>query len=324
MLTVSAPPLPQAAASTSAQALTMRQLEVFHAIMTTGSISAAALMLHVSQPALSRSVALSEQRLQYRLFERIGRRLQPTPEAVRLHAEAHDLYRGLDRLNALAHRLRSSGVATLQIAASATFVNALVPAALQRLRAQALQLRVDFRTATYEDLPEYLLSGRVDVGISITGTNHPRLKSQLLGTQRLLCVIPQGHPLAPLPCIDPLQLQGTPWIGYPSDTPLGQLCAQTLQLGADSAQILVRSAAIALNFVQAGLGAAIVDAACLPHTPLQDCVVRPLTHDSHSEIWATTSAHHAGSVAAQSFIQAMRDVVQSAPCAHHMPAQPVH
>lgn len=306
-------PAPEALPHTTRpRALNMRQLEVFHAIMTTGSISAAALTLHVSQPALSRALALCESRLGYPLFVRHGRRLQPTPEAKRLHAEASDVYRGLDRLNLLAQRISTSGVATLQIVASATFANTLVPAALQRLMAHSKQFRIDFRTATYDELPEYLLSGRADVGISLTQPNHPNLKSQRLGTQHLLCVLPPNHPLAGCTRIDPLQLEGTPWIGYPPDTPLGQLCAHQLQLDAASALILVRSPAIALTFVQTGLGAAIVDASCLSQAALAGCITRPLSQHAACEIWATTSARQACAVAVQDFIVAMQAVVQQA------------
>src|SRR5690606_5917459 len=49
--------------------LSLRQIEVFRAIMMAGSISGAGRMLHVSQPAVSRVLALTETRLGYPLFE---------------------------------------------------------------------------------------------------------------------------------------------------------------------------------------------------------------------------------------------------------------
>ncbi|TDS83629.1 LysR substrate-binding domain-containing protein [Comamonas sp. JUb58] len=292
------------------RALNMRQLEVFHAIMTTGSISGAALALHVSQPALSRALAHCEARLGYPLFERLGRRLQPTPEAQRLHEEARDLYRGLDRFNSLAQRIGHAGVDTLHLACSATFANTLIPQALQQLMRYSPQLRVDFRTATYDELPEYLLSAQADVGVSLVESNHPGLKSRLLGRQQLLCVLPPQHPLANRPLIDPLELCDTAWIGYPPDTPLGRLCSAALGIDASSASIQVRSPAIALSCVQTGLGAAIVDASCIPHLPRGDIVVRPLTSDVYSDIWTITSARQPCSAAGQQFIDALHVVLK--------------
>ncbi len=67
--------------------LNLRQIEVFRAIMITGSISGAARLLSVSQPAISRLLAYTEDRLALRLFERVRGRVQPTPEARRLFQE---------------------------------------------------------------------------------------------------------------------------------------------------------------------------------------------------------------------------------------------
>ncbi|MEN5180897.1 LysR family transcriptional regulator [Comamonas testosteroni] len=292
------------------RALNMRQLEVFHAIMTTGTISGAALALHVSQPALSRALAHCESRLGYPLFERLGRRLQPTPEALRLHEEARDVYRGLDRLNTLAQRIGQGGMDTLHLACSATFANTLIPQALKQLMRYSPHLRIDFRTATYDELPDYLLSGQADVGISLVESSHPGLKSRLLGRQHLLCVLPIGHPLASQTAIDPLQLCDTAWIGYPPDTPLGRLCVLDLAMDDTSASIQVRSPAIALSCVQMGLGAAIVDASCVSQMSTHDCVTLPLTSAVHTDIWAITSARQPCSAAAQHFIDALHAVIR--------------
>ena len=55
----------------------LRHMEVFRAVMLTGSISVAAKMLYVSQPAVSKLIAYIESRLVYRLFQRINNRLVP-------------------------------------------------------------------------------------------------------------------------------------------------------------------------------------------------------------------------------------------------------
>src|ERR687889_772283 len=87
------------------RALSLRQIEVFRAIMLAGSVSGAGRMLHVSQPAISRMLALTEDRLGFRLFERQRTRLFPTDEARRLFSEVEGLYRGIERVNDLARNL---------------------------------------------------------------------------------------------------------------------------------------------------------------------------------------------------------------------------
>ena len=312
-----ASPRPSTSTSTSTSAsasasrgLNMRQLEVFHAIMTAGTMSGAALALHVSQPALSRALAHCESRLGYPLFVRAGRRLQPTPEALRLHEEAREVYKGLDRLNTLAQRLGSAGVSTLNIVSSATFANSLIPLTLQQMARYSPDIRIDFRTATYDELPAYLLSEQAEVGVSLVESQHPGLKSHRIGQQRLVCVLPRQHPLAKQPSIEPCQLVASPWIGYPPDTPLGRVCASELGMDASSALIQVRSPAIALSFVQMGLGAAIVDTSCLAFSEASHCVAKPLTVQALSDIWVTTSARHPCSAVGQQFIDALRSTLQ--------------
>ena len=56
----------------------LRQIEVFYAIMTTGSLRKAAEVLNVSQPAASKVLRYAEHSLGFALFERKGGRLVPT------------------------------------------------------------------------------------------------------------------------------------------------------------------------------------------------------------------------------------------------------
>jgi DNA-binding transcriptional LysR family regulator len=73
-----------------------RQVEIFRAVMQGGSLVAAAVALHTSQPTLSRDLALLEQRLGYRLFDRrAGSRLRPTAAALQLYEVVTQHYRGL-------------------------------------------------------------------------------------------------------------------------------------------------------------------------------------------------------------------------------------
>ena len=116
-------------ASLPSPALNLRQLEVFHAIMRTGSVTAAAAELKVSQPAISAVLKHTEQRLRFNLFERQGGRLHPTPEATALLLDVNEIFGRADTLARLVQNMRDGHAGRLVLASSPTLVNTLLPCA---------------------------------------------------------------------------------------------------------------------------------------------------------------------------------------------------
>lgn len=68
-------------------AVNLRHIEIFHAVMTAGSLTEAAQLLHTSQPTVSRELARFEKVIGLKLFERIRGRLHPTVQGLRLFEE---------------------------------------------------------------------------------------------------------------------------------------------------------------------------------------------------------------------------------------------
>ena len=302
---------PEAAPGQDARAappLSLRQIEVFRAIMMAGSISGAGRMLHVSQPAVSRVLALTESRLGYPLFERAKSRLLPTPEARRLYLEVEQVYGGIQRVNDLAASLGRRGAGVLRVVASASFGQGLIPRALERFRARNRSARVDFRSVTFDELVGYFLSDRADIGISMSSPDHPNLSSTRVGEDSIACVLPAGHPLATRAVIRADDFSSTAWIGYPAGTPLGRALEGFFGAGpVYPAAIEVHSPVTAHAFVQQGLGPALVDRWCIP--PESTVVQRPIAPAAHVEIWATHSNLAPLPLLGRRFLAALEDVL---------------
>ena len=62
----------------------LKHLEIFHAVMLAGTISGAARLLHLTQPAATQALQSAERQLGYALFTRQKNRLVPTAEAQAL------------------------------------------------------------------------------------------------------------------------------------------------------------------------------------------------------------------------------------------------
>src|SRR3569833_2846759 len=85
----------------------LRHIEVFNAVMLTGSVSGAARLVNVTQPAVSRTLQHAEVQLGFALFHRVKNRLVPTTEALTLYPHVERLFANLDEVQRLADTLKT-------------------------------------------------------------------------------------------------------------------------------------------------------------------------------------------------------------------------
>jgi DNA-binding transcriptional LysR family regulator len=299
-----------ASAQTAGRPLNLRQIEVFRAIIVSGSISGAGRLLHVSQPAISRVLALTESRLGYPLFERAKSRLTPTPEARRLYAEVEQVYGGIQRVNDLAATLGESGAGMLRVVSSASFGQRMVPSTLLAMRGRTGRSRVDYRSATFDELAGYFLTGRADVGLSMSPPEHPHLTSVLLGQAPIVCLAPRDHDLAGHEVVHARDFASAQWIGYPPGTPLARALAPFFGDAPHCpAAVEVHSPVTACAFVLQGLGPALVDRWCITPELAGRVAIRPIEPAAHIEVWATHSNLTPLPLLGRRFLDAVRQVL---------------
>src|SRR5947199_10019097 len=94
-----------------------RQVEAFRATMLTGSVTEAARLMVVTQPAVSRLLRDFQALLKMELFERRGTGLVPTAAAMALYTEVKRSFVGLERFTAAVEEIRGSATGTLAPAA---------------------------------------------------------------------------------------------------------------------------------------------------------------------------------------------------------------
>ena len=102
-----------------------RQLEVFTAVMRAGTVTEAARLLNISQPALSQVLRHTEDDLGFALFTREKGRLKPTPEAQELYPEAERLFGELEGLRRKTADLRLGRAVRDGAAAEGTVASAV-------------------------------------------------------------------------------------------------------------------------------------------------------------------------------------------------------
>src|SRR5262245_14430416 len=109
--------------SLSCGTMNLRQMEVFYAVMRSGSVSGAARMLNVTQPAVSAILKHCESQLKMKLFVRVAGRLQPTPEATAIFPDIAAVFGRLDAIKRLTQDLVGGRLGTLSVAAAFPIAN---------------------------------------------------------------------------------------------------------------------------------------------------------------------------------------------------------
>lgn len=143
----------------------LRHIEVFQAVAQTGSISAAARLLNVSQPNVSRVLNHAEQQLGFALFERRAQGLVITAEGRRLLPEIDALYHRLQAINQLADQLRRGEGQTVRVGAAHAFGQMVMAPALVRYRQQAAAVNVELVTEHFSTLCRNILDDQLDFAL---------------------------------------------------------------------------------------------------------------------------------------------------------------
>lgn len=238
-----------------------RQLEIFCAIMRDGSVTAAANGLSISQPAASKLLHHLEDQLGYALFQRIGGRLVPTPEADLLYPDAERVLRELDVLRDLSRRVGERQQGLLRLGASLPVAWSVLPPALARFRASHPQVRIHLHALPKQEIAEALRSGAIDLALTLSPILAPTVRTEMLAPVSLAVLLPPGHPLSNQNSIAPADLAGESLISYGSHAEIGTALDQAFRADGLARQVAIQvaSSVAAVPLVRAGLGVALVD-----------------------------------------------------------------
>jgi len=127
------------------RAINFRQFDAFRAVMLNGSVTQAAAMLNISQPAVSRLIHDLEEHIDIRLFERTKGRLHPTPDADQLFQELERTYGGLNRIVDFIEDLRQLKSGQFRLAATTPTGQSIVPIALKEFQKQHPDVKVSYK-----------------------------------------------------------------------------------------------------------------------------------------------------------------------------------
>lgn len=241
----------------------LRYIELFHAVLTTGSLTGAAKLLNISQPAASKALQHAEDKLGFALFSRVRGRLQPTQQALVLRDRIEKIIQDVHELQRLTTNMGQPGSSPLRVTCTPTLAMNLLPAATVLLRKAFPDAIIELSTQHSAAMCESLTLRETDIGLTLQDTGHQNLRQKVLCRGQVMVIAPPGWwPQAELPQPLPISaLAGRPLIGITVRDALGSMLQSHLAQiePAPRIAVSVQTYQLAQSLVAKGEGLALVD-----------------------------------------------------------------
>lgn len=243
--------------------LDVRRMQVLRAVVTSGSVTAAATNLGYTPSAVSQQIAALERQAGLPLLERIGRGVRPTAAGRLLTEHAAIIGKHVAEAETALADLRAGRTGRLAIRYFATAGAALVPPALAKLRAEHPRVQVDLKLIDPADPLTEIEQGDADLAIMVPGHEETRdgLRLVHLLDDPYHAVLPKGHHLTAKRVLDLTELAEEPWVN--NELSAGPCLDRMLSACAAAGfnpNFVVQSDdyATAQGFVAAGLGVTLI------------------------------------------------------------------
>jgi len=235
--------------------------EAINAVFLCATVTGAARMLNLSQPAVSRLIASAEAELGFQLFQRQKGRMAPTAEAQQLRPAILKIMESMGHASSLAAQLRQGGDRPLRVAAVPSLATAVLPRAVKSFTRLYPKSRLSLETYHYDSLVDALLAGQADLGFVYEPVAHAALEVTDLMQAAFCSVSTAGYFAKSKRQVSVKDLASCNIIGLSKDDLVATLMAQTDGVAdiALSRNVSVETSVVAMHLAAQGMGVALVD-----------------------------------------------------------------
>jgi DNA-binding transcriptional LysR family regulator len=293
----------------------IRQFRVLMTVLQTGSVSAAARTLNISQPAVSKTLAVIEEDMDLRLFERMNGRLVPTMQAHALCPDIDRILADFALIKQTARELRGGHRGRITIATPPTMSASVVPLAIKSFRRTHPSVEFIVTATTTPGVIDMVARNEAELGICQPSSGDVSVQATDLCSGLVMCIMPSGHELARRRHVGPADLADRDIISFALSEPTGARIAEAfrheglrLRLAADVNQSLTACA-----MVMAGIGVALVDSFLPIKAAFPGVVARPFSPAINLRIQLMTSNHRVLSPLAIAFRDELMTVARKWP-----------
>lgn len=236
-------------------------IDICNAVLLTGSVTAAARQLSVSQPAVTKLLQSAENRLGFKLFVREKGRLVPTQEALALQPEIFEIASRIQRLRDMVRELNTERKAILRVVCVPSIAATLLPHVLPRFVKQHPNVICHLETHSHAGIIERLLRRQSDIGFSLASIPKPGIVEEPLVTGRGVCVAPRAQFSDRKKEVDWSDLAKCKLIRIPASSNFGGLMFEASQAidELSNSPIMVTTNLLAMKLAEQGVGVATID-----------------------------------------------------------------
>jgi DNA-binding transcriptional LysR family regulator len=285
-----------------------RQVEAFRAMMLTGSVTEAAAVMAVTQPAVSRLLRDFQALLKMKLFEKRGTGLVPTAAATALYTEVERSFVGLERITAAAEEIRSRRTGTLRVAALPALANGYLPRLIGHFLIERPNLTLSCVGVISPIVVDWVLNNQCDVGFAEVAMVHAGLPSARLPALPRVAIIPEGHRLAAKSLLRPRDFQGESFVSLTTGSSGRHIIDQVFNRDDVRRVLRVETSLseILCGMVSSGLGVAICDPFTAREFEGRGIVVRAFEPRIDFEVAAVFPPQRSPSEMALDLVEAVR------------------
>jgi DNA-binding transcriptional LysR family regulator len=273
--------------------ISIRALESLVAVVEHGSLTKAAAVLHMSQPALSHQIAAIERELGTAVIERLGRGIRPTAAGLATAAEARVALAAADRAVLAGRRVAAGRGGRIRIACAETMTAWVLVPVLRSWRRRYPDVELDLKEYTSADrMLDVLLAGEADVTVGPRPTRTDE-RAEILGQEEVVLVASHEHRFAAKAAVPLAELPAEPLVHYDPSNGFGVWVDQfAAKRGVALPQPVLRTGSprTAAQLAAAGMGVTIAPFSAL--TPLPGGTIRSLDPPELRDVVAIVAAPH--------------------------------
>lgn len=235
------------------------RLSIFRAVVSSGSVSAAADNLRLTSSAVSQHLSALSRETGLVLFQRQGRGIVPTAAGVELAAQSEEAMSQWGRLDTVVADLRDGRSGRVTIGYFSSAGSAWMPALVKRLRSEQPDLAVDL---VLTEVTSRNVTPDIDIVIDPPdGGGRTGYRQVRLASDPFVAVVPHDHPLAEQRSVGLADLRGETWVSNDLMGSLGHRIVVTACAAAGFTPrftVQAQEHYSAIQFVAAGVGISVM------------------------------------------------------------------